>query len=254
MEVPSQPSAKKHSINNNVGPSPATARDDDVGLVVARAKKAAASLWMMIHAENCTKTTDQCPHRASCGETKKLLAHVRSCASSPGFGCPDNVRGCDDAKKLLAHYRRCREIRTRQAVGKQLDRQGVVRKQHNCLICTFLARHATAMLDKALAITSDNVAQNNNSGTKKRASTNTLSRESSTSCASQLAGTLHDACRQRSGSYPEKTSAESSAAVDNSLKSRQRSTSCSTLLSNNLTYGGCDTIEEEEDNESSAVR
>lgn len=50
MEVPSQPSAKKHSINN-VGPSPATARDDDVGLVVARAKKAAASLWMMIHAE-----------------------------------------------------------------------------------------------------------------------------------------------------------------------------------------------------------
>ena len=50
MEVPSQPSAKKHSINN-VGPSPTTARDDDVGLVVARAKKAAASLWMMIHAE-----------------------------------------------------------------------------------------------------------------------------------------------------------------------------------------------------------
>ena len=50
MEVPSQPPAKKHSINND-GPSPAAARDDDVGLVVARAKKAAASLWMMIHAE-----------------------------------------------------------------------------------------------------------------------------------------------------------------------------------------------------------
>jgi hypothetical protein len=99
------------------------------------------------------------------------------------------------------------------------------------------------MLDKALAITSDNVAQNNNSGTKKRASNNT----------SQLAGTLHDACRQRSDSYPEKNSSESSAAV--SLKSsRQRSASCSTLLSNHLTYGGCDTITEEEDNESSAVR
>ena len=51
MEVTSQPSlGAKHTSND--GPSPATAaRDDDVGLVVARAKKAAASLWMMIHAE-----------------------------------------------------------------------------------------------------------------------------------------------------------------------------------------------------------
>ena len=47
MEVPSQP-AENPSINND---GPGAARDNDVGLVVARAKKAAASLWMMIHAE-----------------------------------------------------------------------------------------------------------------------------------------------------------------------------------------------------------
>ena len=199
--------------------------------------------------QNCTKAAEQCPHRASCGETKKLLAHVRCCASSPGFGCPDGVRGCDDAKKLLAHYRRCREIRARQAVGKQLDRQGVVRKEHNCLVCTFLARHATTMLDKALAITSENVSKS-------------LPRESSLSRASELANTLHEASRQRSDSCPEKNTANLSSVstVDNnSIKStpssRQWIVSCSILLNkstSHLTCGGCDTIAEEEDNESSA--
>ena len=317
----------KHIISND-GPATAAAttntRNDDVGLVVTRAKKAAASLWMLIHAEvsdslthnlcgtscaifllflrllpfdslhktflpltsilaatnfgpnsetcspplfnlptahqNCTKSSDQCPHHVSCGETKKLLAHVRSCASSPGFGCPDGVRGCDDAKKLLAHYRRCREIRARQAVGKQLDRQGVVRKEHNCLVCTFLARHATTMLDKALAITSDNITPNNNT-VNKHTSTKTLPRENSLSRASMLVNTLREASRQRSDSCPEKNTTNlSSTPVDNnSIKSapssRQRSASCSILLnksSSHLTCGGCDTIAEEEDNESSA--
>lgn len=170
---------------------------------------------------------------------------MRSCASSPGFGCPDGVRGCDDAKKLLAHYRRCREIRARRSVGKHLDRHGVVRKEHNCLVCTFLARHATTMLDMALAITSDNITPNNSN-------------------SSQLANTLYEASRHRSDSCPEKstTCAKLSSSVDNSIKStgtpssRQRSASCSILptkSSSHLICGGCDTITEEEDNESSGV-
>ena len=41
----------KHNSNDGRPAATAAARNDDVGLVVARAKKAAASLWMMIHAE-----------------------------------------------------------------------------------------------------------------------------------------------------------------------------------------------------------
>mmetsp|Transcript_21221 Transcript_21221/g.60897 ORF Transcript_21221/g.60897 Transcript_21221/m.60897 type:complete len:124 (-) Transcript_21221:116-487(-) len=115
------------------------------------------------------------------------------------------------------------------------------------------------MLEQALAITSDNVSQNSNS-INKRASADTLPRESTRniSRSSKLANTLHEASRQRSDSCPEENSSstDSSSADDNSKKStsssRQRSSSCSILLSSHLTCGGCDTIAEEEDNESSA--
>jgi hypothetical protein len=118
------------------------------------------------------------------------------------------------------------------------------------------------MLDKALAITSDNVASRNNNSINKHACSKTLPRENAISRASQLVNTLHEASRQRSDSCPEKNTANlsSASAVDNnSIKStpssRQRSASCSILLSkssSHLTCGGCDTIAEEEDNDASA--
>ena len=50
---PPAPSVGPKHISNDGRPAAATAttRNDDVGLVVTRAKRAAASLWMLIHAE-----------------------------------------------------------------------------------------------------------------------------------------------------------------------------------------------------------
>lgn len=114
--------------------------EGDVGAVVLKAKRAAKSLWMIIHAQNCR--TACCPHRG-CQDTKKLLLHVKTCPAGPGFDCPDGFNGCLQARKLLLHYRRCRDVRARaarQPPAKRLLRQ----QQHSCLVCSLMARHAKA--------------------------------------------------------------------------------------------------------------
>jgi len=117
----------------------------DVGAVVLKAKRAAKSLWMIIHAQNCRSVGSCCPHRG-CLDTKKLLLHVKTCAAGPGFVCPDGFNGCLQARKLLSHYRRCREIRARQA--RQPPAKRLLKQQrHNCLVCSLLARHAKTVLD-----------------------------------------------------------------------------------------------------------
>jgi hypothetical protein len=63
------------------------------------------------------------------------------CSAGPGAACPTKHKGCDDARKLLAHYSRCRDIRARQAGQNQ--------KQHVCLVCTLVARHAKSILDRS---------------------------------------------------------------------------------------------------------
>lgn len=121
--------------------------DADVGVVVLKAKRAAKSLWMIIHAQNCRIAGTCCPHRG-CQDTKKLLLHVKTCPAGPGFDCPEGFNGCLQAKKLLMHYRRCRDVRARQArqpPTKRLLRQ----QQHSCLVCSLMARHAKTVLDSS---------------------------------------------------------------------------------------------------------
>lgn len=98
----------------------------DINLVVAKAKKAADSLWVILHAQTCRR--HNCTR--SCYEAKRILLHLKTCKASVdgnNFTCPHNFKGCSQAKRLLAHYRRCRENRNLQS---------------SCLICSFLSRRA----------------------------------------------------------------------------------------------------------------
>lgn len=112
--------------------------DCSVGSLVAKAKRAAASLWMVLHAQGCHATGNNCPYQG-CEETKKILLHVKRCSmSTPGSTkCPENFNGCCQVKKLMAHYYRCRALRASKAVTST----GPENKS-SCLLCTFVARHA----------------------------------------------------------------------------------------------------------------
>jgi len=120
------------------------ASQTSVGELVVKAKKAAVSLWMILHAQNCRHTEDSCPHRG-CAETKLLLVHVKSCAAGPGFPCPVQHKGCNETRKLLAHYRRCKDMRMKQ-VG--LGRRSGLQPDQSCLVCSLMARHAKSMMDR----------------------------------------------------------------------------------------------------------
>lgn len=116
----------------------------NVGDIIGKAKRAAASLWMVLHAQGCHLSESRCPH-SGCTETKKLLLHVKLCAAGPDFACPTGYRGCQQCRKLLAHYRRCREIRARQVLS---SRRNVRQQQsHSCLVCCLVARHAKTARD-----------------------------------------------------------------------------------------------------------
>lgn len=119
---------------------------NNVGELVAKAKKAAISLWMILHAQNCRLSDDVCSHRG-CGETKRLLAHVRTCpaAGRPNFPCPANCKGCNETRKLLAHYRRCKDMRLKQ-VGS--GRRSGSQPDQSCLVCSLMARYAKGVMDK----------------------------------------------------------------------------------------------------------
>jgi len=132
-----------HCSENNINSHKrgnALSAESDVVLVVAKAKRAAQSLWMILHAQSCQITI--CPH-VGCETTKSLLLHVKECSAGTGdFQCPDNYHGCYPARKLLNHYRRCREIRIRQI------RSRIGRKQsHSCLVCSLTARYAKTVLE-----------------------------------------------------------------------------------------------------------
>jgi hypothetical protein len=97
--------------------------------VVTKAKKAASSLHLILHAQSCRSPS--CPHRG-CRSTRLVLLHLASCAVGPGFSCASP--GCDQARKLLSHYRRCRDLRLRATPDRP----------HNCLVCSLLAREVRA--------------------------------------------------------------------------------------------------------------
>lgn len=133
----------------------------NVGELVSKAKKAASSLWMILHAQNCSNGT--CPHRG-CYETKLLLLHVKSCSVGSGLGGsssmamiqpPCSVKGCNETRKLLAHYHKCKAMRmNQQQQGATQQQQGATQQQQqqqpdqSCLICSLMARHAKSMLER----------------------------------------------------------------------------------------------------------
>ena len=141
----------------------ASTSSNDVGALVAKSKKAATTLWTLLHAkvrksvkwyaqrngascsqifvQNCRLPVTRCSH-LGCGEAKLIYLHLKTCSAGPGSLCPTKHKGCDDSRKLLAHYRRCREIRARQT--GQANRQ----QQHACLVCSLVARHARNVLDR----------------------------------------------------------------------------------------------------------
>ncbi|KAL9187110.1 hypothetical protein ACHAXT_010830 [Thalassiosira profunda] len=123
---------------------PEPQKENDVGALVAKAKKAAASLWTILHAQNCRHPPGACPH-PSCPDTQLLLAHVKSCPAGPGFPCPAHHRGCHEARKLLAHYRRCKDLRTKR-VGH--GRRNGMPPAQSCLVCSLMARYAKSVADR----------------------------------------------------------------------------------------------------------
>jgi len=121
------------SINSKQKNSYFLSESDKIGLIISKGKKAAASLWTILHAQNCRKT-QSCSH-PGCYETKLILLHIKTCNVDNGVKC--NHPGCHETKKLLAHYRRCRS--SRQRTNKP------------CLVCTFLSQHAKSYLEKCKA-------------------------------------------------------------------------------------------------------
>jgi hypothetical protein len=129
-------------LSPEVPPNAGVPENGDVSAVVVKAKKAAQSLWVLIHAQNCRIGTDRCPHKG-CVEAKRVLLHLKTCpAGNNGCSCPSNYNGCHQSRKLLAHYQKCRELRAKQAgMGRR------TKSQHVCLVCSLVARHARNVLE-----------------------------------------------------------------------------------------------------------
>jgi hypothetical protein len=146
-----QPYSPNETVSNI--PSPAVSRKEEVkasgnnvGALVAKSKKAAASLCTLLHAKNCRLGVNRCSH-SGCPEAKLMYLHLKTCTAGPGSSCPTKHKGCEDARKLLAHYRRCRDIRSRQANNPKVQ-------QHVCLVCTLAARHVKGTSDRTTRSTS----------------------------------------------------------------------------------------------------
>jgi len=115
----------------------------NISELVGKSKKAAFSLWTLLHAKNCRLGVDRCSH-PGCSEAKLMYLHHKTCSAVSIEACPTQHKGCQDARKLLAHYRRCRDIRARQSQNPGAKSK----KQHVCLICSLVARHAKFTLDR----------------------------------------------------------------------------------------------------------
>ena len=143
---------------------------NNVSALVAKSKKAASSLFTLLHAkvrhpiwfchnvrpcpsdyictqiipvQNCKLGVHRCLH-PGCAEAKLIYLHLKTCSCSTldVEPCPTSHKGCADARKLLNHYRRCREIRSRQVASRSRD------PQHVCLLCSLVARNAIGFADR----------------------------------------------------------------------------------------------------------
>eukprot|EP00536_Pseudo-nitzschia_multiseries_P003333 jgi/Psemu1/252538/estExt_Genewise1Plus.C_510030 len=135
------------STGSNLSPSKDCkangSRNSNISELVGKSKKAAFSLWTLLHAKNCRLGVDRCSH-PGCSEAKLMYLHHKTCSAVSIEACPTQHKGCQDARKLLAHYRRCRDIRARQS-----QTPNAKSKQHHvCLICSLVARHAKFTLDR----------------------------------------------------------------------------------------------------------
>jgi len=118
-----QPQPQQH--RQVVSTSPAAS--SNVNELVSKAKKAASSLWLILHSQNCQ--ISNCHHRG-CSETKTLLVHVHSCHTTNCL-----IKGCNETKKLLGHYTKCKSLRD-------------INENHSCLVCSLMARYAKSMLER----------------------------------------------------------------------------------------------------------
>lgn len=115
---------------------------DKIGLLISKGKKAAKSLWTILHAQECKHKA--CSHKG-CYETKRILLHIKTCNSVGSCKCPQDYLGCQETRKLLAHYRRCRSSRQRATLNRGSN------YRNPCLICSFLAQHAKMYVENKKA-------------------------------------------------------------------------------------------------------
>lgn len=125
--------------SDNIQEKSATEQSEGVVTVVEKTRKAAISLWTILHAQACRSKGNECPHKG-CIDAKRLWHHMKSCNSGPNSACPHGYNGCQQARKLLSHIRKCRELRDRQRRQIRLRQQQVQGPQF-CLLCTLLTRH-----------------------------------------------------------------------------------------------------------------
>lgn len=145
--------------------------------LVIKAKKAASSLWTILHAQSCTlpnssdsrslpgstANSKQVCNHSGCAVTKRLLIHIKGCtAAFDELPCPSNVQGCQTVRKLLNHYRTCRDNNSRHGSamqhGSRINRSSRAAtsnqdpssgNRHQCLVCSLVARHARNALEGA---------------------------------------------------------------------------------------------------------
>lgn len=148
MEPFSHPN-QKITINDDLGTSANTATSEQqqtvegsstsqgmpIGDLILKAKKAASSLWTVLHAQSCTNNSgsknpsSSCNH-PGCDVTKRLLSHIKSCpAAFDELPCPTNIQGCQTVRKLLNHYKTCRHSTytstTNGIIGHQVSRDNI---------------------------------------------------------------------------------------------------------------------------------
>ena len=121
----------------NTTAAPVLSRHSDIPSVIQKAKKAAFSLFRILHAQSCSDPN--CGRVQGCTEAKKILLHIKQCAVGPQFSCP--VPGCNQVRKLLSHYRRCSDLRRRASPDMP----------HQCLVCSLLSREVKTFQQSAAA-------------------------------------------------------------------------------------------------------
>lgn len=121
------------------------AAEPKVGSVVAKAKRAASWLWLLLHAQNCRLGGGRCPYKG-CRDAKLILLHLKTCPARSGSDCPQSHEGCAQSRKLLAHYKQCREVRAKQAMNMKRTSKA---QPPACLVCSLLARQVRTVIDSS---------------------------------------------------------------------------------------------------------